>query len=243
MGIAKDFNKVLHEQIRVHAAWLPVTNTFQVGDFGMISEGVFVPMGNIRQDFDVDFVTQTGNGMRLDFTSESVRVFRLVAGAQVSVFPGEDVDASLKIEFGRDKSFFLKAGLTVSEMESVFRAARDLGSRRGWDFGKFKVVSAVYTGTDCVILSSKTSNASVEISGRAGALKRLEIGEAEAGLTITSKSGLGLEIVGDSGVVGLRLFKVEKDGRAGLESARGARGAEGGFSSSEDWGADLEDDL
>ncbi len=243
MGIAKDFNKVLHEQIRVHAAWLPVTNTFQVGDFGMISDGVFVPMGNIQQDFDVGFETQSGNGAKLDFTSESVRVFRLAAGAKVTVFPGEDVDASLKIEFGKDRSFFLKAGLTVSEMQGVFKAARDLGSRRGWDFGKFKVVSAVYTAADCVILSSKTSNASIEISGKAGALKRLEIGAAEAGLTISSKSGLGLEIIGETGVVGLRLFKVEKDGRAGLESARGARGVEEGFSSSEKWGADLEDDL
>jgi hypothetical protein len=243
MGIAKDFNKVLHDQIHVHAAWLPVTNTFQVGDFGVISEGLFVPMGNIRRDFGVAFQTREGNGTKLDFKSDRVRVIRFVAGAEVSVFPGDNVDASLKIEFEKDRSFYLKAALTVSEMESVFQAGRELASKPGWDSGKFKVIAAAYTGNQCAILSSQQSKASVEISGKSGALKRLEIGAAEAGLSFSTRSGLGLEILGATGVVGLRLFKVERDGGPRFEGVRGATSGGPKVTTSEDWPADLADDI
>lgn len=237
MGIAKDFNKVLHDQIRIHAAWLPVTNTFQLGDFGVISDGVFVRMGNIQSDFGVTFDTQAGTETKLDFKSDRVRVFRFAGNAEVPVFPGESVDASLKIEFGKEKSFFLKAALSVSQMASVFATAQQLRDKPRWNAGKFKVISAVYTGRGCAILSSREGNASVEITGKADALKKLEMGSAEAGLSFSSKSGMGLEILGDSGVVGLQLFKVEKDGQPGFEAAREP------FSTSADWEADLEDDL
>jgi hypothetical protein len=237
MGIAKDFNKVLHDQIRIHAAWLPVTNTFQLGDFGVISDGVFVRMGNIQSDFGVTFDSQAGTETKLDFKSDRVRVFRFAGNAEVPVFPGESVDASLKIEFGKEKSFYLKAALSVSQMASVFAAAQQLSDKPRWDTGKFKVISAVYTGRGCAILSSREGNASVEITGKADALKKLEMGSAEAGLSFSSRSGMGLEILGDNGVVGLQLFKVEKNGQPGFEAAREP------FSTSADWAADLEDDL
>lgn len=241
MGIAKDFNKLLYDQIKVHAAWLPVTNTFQVGDFGVINEGVFVRMGNIGPDFNLVFGSQPGAATKLDFKSDRVRVVRFVGTAEVTVFPGDDVDASLKIEFAKERSYYLKAGLTVSEMKSVFAAAQQLAAKPGWDAGKYKVVSAVYTGTKCVILSSHKGSAVVEISGKAGALKRLELGAAEAGLSFSSKSGMGLEVLGETGVVGLSLFKVEKGGGPRFEAAGGE--ASPSFSSSSDWGPELEDDL
>jgi len=30
MGLAKDFNKVLQDEVRIQAAWLPITNSFEV---------------------------------------------------------------------------------------------------------------------------------------------------------------------------------------------------------------------
>jgi hypothetical protein len=218
MGIAKDFDKVLFDQIRVHAAWLPVTNTFHLGDFGVISEGVFARMGNIADDFNVPFESQPGAPTKLDFKSDHVKVFRFAAGAEVSVWPGDEVEAKLKIEFGKERSFYLKATMNVVEMKSVFGAAQALASRPGWNAGKFKVVSAVYTGANCVVLSSKKGNASVEIGGKTGALKKLEVGAAEAGLSFSSKTGLGLEILGETGVVGLSLFKVEGGGQPRFEA-------------------------
>ena len=244
MGIAKDFNKLVHDQIRVHAAWLPVTNTFQVGDFGVISEGVFVRMGNIRSDFGVDFQTQPGAQSDLDFKSERVRVFRLTAGAEVNVFPDEPLAAKLRIEFERANSFMLKASVTVQEMSSVFDAARRLATQQAWDEGKFKCVAATFTGENAIVLSSRSNNTVFEIGGKADALKKLELGNAEAELTFSGNSSLGLEVIGRTGVVGLRLFQVKKkSGQA--EVLRGAPLGPDAVDvvQSEQMQADLPDDL
>jgi len=238
MGIAKDFNRVIHDQLDVHAAWLPVTNTFRLGDFGVISDGVFVRMGNVESDFGVAVDAQAGAPTKLDFKSDSVRTIRIVAGAEVAVWPGDDVDASLKIEFGKEKSFYLKAPtLTVNEMASPFLVAQALATKPRFDAGKFKVLSALYSGEGCVILSSRAKNASVELNGKAGALKKLEVGSAEAGFSLGSKTGVGLEIVGAAGVVGLRMFRLHGGGEPRFEAAGPV------ISSSTEWGADLDDDL
>jgi len=234
MGLAKDFNELLQKEIRIQAAWLPITNTFQVGDFGVISDGVFNRMGNITSDFNVPFTVKPGAANNLNFTSQKVRVTKFQAGAEVSSFGAEDVDAKLRIEFGKDRSFFLRAALSSSEMEGIFKAAGDLANKPRFNPGKFKVVSAVYTGTNCTILSSRESNASVEIEAKAGALKKLDLGSAEAGLSFSSKSGMGLEILGESGTVGLVLFKVDKDGPR-FEALN--------YPTSKDWALPIQDDL
>jgi hypothetical protein len=210
VGIAKDFNDMVHNQIRVHAAWLPVTNVFQVGDFGVISEGVFTRMGNIRSDFGVDFETMDGQPSQLDFKSASVRVIRFTAGAEVNVFPEDNLEAKLRIEFGKERSFYVKALMQVKEMASVFDAARKIAVLPSWNEDKFKVVAATYTGQNCVVLSSRQNNTAIEIGGKADALKRLELGGASADFSWTANSTLGLEVVGQTGVLGLRLFQVKK---------------------------------
>ena len=47
MALADKFNRVMQETIRAQIAWLPVANTFKVGDFGLISHGVFVRMASL----------------------------------------------------------------------------------------------------------------------------------------------------------------------------------------------------
>jgi hypothetical protein len=32
MGIASPFDRVLKQELNVHAAWLPITNIFEIGD-------------------------------------------------------------------------------------------------------------------------------------------------------------------------------------------------------------------
>ena len=245
MGIAKDFNDVVHDQIKVHAAWLPVTNTYQVGDFGVISEGVFARMGNIRSDFGIDFQTNAGPPSQLDFKSANVRVVRFTAGAEVNAFPDDALEAKLRIEFGRERSFYLKAALNVQELASVFEAARKIAVLPAWNEGKFKVVAATYTGQNCVVLSSRQNNTAIEIGGKADALKKLELGGASADFAWTANSTLGLEIMGQTGVIGLKLFQVKKKkGEAEfLTRGRPVRPEDLEISDSSSWSAQLPDDL
>jgi hypothetical protein len=201
---------------------------------------VFSRMGNITSDFNVAFQAKPGAGTNLNFTSKSVKVLKFEAGAAVNAFAGEDIDAKLRIEFGKERSFFLRAALTSSEMDAIFKAAQELAAKPRWNAGKFKVVSAVYTGTNATILSSRDNNAAVEISAKAGALKKLDLGAADAGLSFSSKSGMGLEILGQSGTVGLTLFKVEQDGPK-FEAVGAAKKLP--YSLSTDWTSDIPDDV
>lgn len=245
MGIAKDFNNVVHDQIKVHAAWLPVTNVFQVGDFGVISEGVFARMGNIRSDFGIDVQTIDGPPAQLDFKSASVRVLRFTAGAEVNAFPEEPLEAKLRVEFGKERSFYLKAQLQTTELASVFEAARRLAVLPAWDEGKYKVIAATYTGQNCVILSSRENNTAIEIGGKADALRKLELGGASADFTWTKDSSLGLEIIGRTGVIALKLFQVKKKkGEAEfLRRGRMPTEADLEITDSSSWDAVLPDDL
>jgi hypothetical protein len=47
VGIPKEFNSILQKHPHAHAAWLPITNTYRLGDYGLIAEDVFNKMGNI----------------------------------------------------------------------------------------------------------------------------------------------------------------------------------------------------
>ena len=128
MGTASLFDGILKERLSIHAGWLPITNTFKIGDYGLISDGVLFPMGNIRE-FGVGWQEAAGPPASLDFASEGTHVNRLVGEATVKAFPDQDIDASLTIEFDRDScSFLVKAKLTVAQMQNVAMVGQSL-----WD--------------------------------------------------------------------------------------------------------------
>jgi hypothetical protein len=207
MGPAHDFDVILKRELNIHAAWLPVTNTFRLGDYGLVSDGTLVAVGNIRDDFGVNFTQALGPDAQLDFASKGTSMVRVAGGATVQQFPGSDVEAKLKLEFERERSFLVKVKLTVSQMQGLNEVAAKLNTLPQWD-SRFRVVSALYTGTSCVLISSKAAGSKIELSGKANALQQLDLGATFAGVQVTTRSEIGLEIVGKKGVVGLSLFKL-----------------------------------
>ena len=210
MGTARLFSKILHKEIDVHAAWLPVTNTFRLGDYGVISDGVLVKMGNI-DEYGVSFARAEGKPTRLKFRSDGTRVRQLVGGAEIQALPEADIDAKLVVEFAEANSFYLDAHLDVEAIENLAQVGRALRSAGGWQ-RKYRVVFSTYTGHNCTIISSRSANSKIEISGKANALQQLALGNAEAGLTVSDESSVGLDLVGKTGVVGLRMFKLRAIG-------------------------------
>jgi hypothetical protein len=207
MGTASQFDGILKEELNIHAAWIPVTNTFRLGDYGMVSEGVLVKAGNIRDDFGVSFQQAPGPASLLNFTSKGTKTFRLAGGAEVKAFRDNDVEAKLSVEFTTANSFLLKANLTVLAMQNVNAVAKKLADSPKWK-RKYIVVSAVYSGKDCAIISSKSANSKIELSGKANALKQFELGAVSVNLEASAKQDIGLDLVGESGVIGLALFKL-----------------------------------
>lgn len=207
MGTARDFDGILKSELNIHAAWLPIANNFGLGDYGLISDGVLVKMGNIRSDFGVSFMEAPSPGLELNFTTKGTSTFRFVGGASVDAFPDNDVEAKLSVEFKRQNSFLLKALLTVNEIQDLYDVAVKLNALTGWQT-RFRVVSATYIGRTCAIISSKSADSKIELSGKAKALRQFDLGSASAEIQASVKKEIGLDLLGEKGVVGLGMFKL-----------------------------------
>jgi hypothetical protein len=238
MGLAAQFSKHLHKEVGAHAAWLPVANSFELGDYGLVSDGVFNRMGNVRE-FGVQVTGDETDSVKLDFKSEGTRLMSLVGEAEVNALPDSPIEAALKIEFSDKDSYYAKAArASVQEIPNLRQVAEQLAKADGWR-RKFRVVRATITGHDCVIVTSKAAKASFVLKGNADALKQLSAGAVGAGVEVASEKDVGLSIVGDSGVVGLRLFKLKWWGG---DQAK-LLGPNGEVEVEDDDGDELEDDV
>jgi hypothetical protein len=204
------FSQILHRDTGFHAAWYPIANVWSVGDVGVVSDGVLVRTGSIK-DYGVTFETGAGSPVKgLDFKSEGTKVRNFVGDAQVNVLPTSDVDARLEVEFTRTNSFMLKAAqLDVVEMvniDAVVSRLAQLKDRR-WR-RQYRVVHATASGTAVTFVSAREAGTTFEVHGTANGLQQLNVGQAQADLKLTSSGSLGLNFVGDSGMVGLRMFQL-----------------------------------
>lgn len=221
MDLANHYAKTVRSQLLHHAAWSPVTDSFEVGDYGAIRKGVFQRLGNIRE-FGVEPVTRTGSSsVSLDFTSAGTTMVRTAAGAKVDVFPAQPIQGELEIGFQGDSSVFIRTGtLTVTELTTVDSIAGQLlGKRdpngRTWRLG-WRIIRKLYVADDPVILAAAEKGARISLTGRADALARFEAGQGSVGLTVSSKTTASLQILGGRGPVAFDLFKVRLGGQASV---------------------------
>lgn len=208
MGIAEQLEQIMKQQLKAHAAWMPVTNNYKIGDYGLISNGVFNKMGNIQQDFNISFSQAQGPEANLDFASDSIRVVKLVGGAEVSTIPAGAIDAKLVLKFGKEKSLFIKApAISVTDLENVNDVFNHLKGNSNWD-RKFIVVYQTYMANDAVLISTIDAETEIELSGDASALQQFKLGNAS--LQINSNKRVGLQILGKAGVIALGLVRIKK---------------------------------
>ena len=212
MGLPKEFNDVIENKLNVFAAWLPVTNAYQLGDYGIIADGVFAKMGNIKE-FGADFVEGQGNPTKIDFTSASTRVINFAAGAEVEVIPEGAVNAKVTLKFEKEKSFLVKSpSINVTVINNVNEVGNKLMVHPKWE-KRFKVVYQVYFAKEAAVMSTINAGTEITFTGDVKALQKLNVGSTS--LSSTSSHKLGLEIQGQEGVIGLGLFQIVKGGFLG----------------------------
>jgi hypothetical protein len=215
MGLPKQFNDIIEGQLNIFAAWLPITNTFQLGDYGIIADGVFAKMGNIKE-FGIDFTQGEGKEAKIDFTSDSTHVTNFAAGAQVDVIPEGAIDAKVTFKFDKEKSFIVKApSINVSTIENVNEVGTKLIGISKWE-KRFKVVYQTYFAKDAAIMSTIDAGTEISFTGDAKALQQLSVGSASVGFNSSSK--LGLDLQGAEGIIGLGLFQIKRGGFLGTGS-------------------------
>lgn len=218
-GLAKSYQKAMHKELRVHAAWLPVSNTFKVGDYGYFEGGVFRLAGNVATDYpELSLIVENGPSTEMNFSSEGTTAVKLNANGETtdSFARLGDAEASLKFEFSKENSVVVKIKeIDVEQLQNTKQVADYLASTGTWE-KKYKIVSATYSGKDCLIICSREAGTEFKISGSANLLKAVDAGKAGAGLEISSSKSSAFSAVGKSGVVGLRLFKLNWRGKLKL---------------------------
>ncbi len=221
-SIPELFEDIISKNLNVHASWLPITNTIQLGDYGIISNGVFVPQGNIVTEFGIQLNIRNSPDAKIDFTSTGARITKLVAGAKVNVIPSGAINASIQFDFKTENSFIVKSPtIEVSAISNVKQVADQLKNIDSWR-AKYKVVFQVYKAQSSVVMATIDKDTSIIFSGDAKALDKLELGNA--GINFTSTKTLALEVSGKDGVIGIGMFRVKVGflGGGGVEITRGA---------------------
>lgn len=221
MDLASKYAKIIKSRLMHYAAWSPVTDPYEIGDYGAFRRGIFQKLGNIRE-FGVQPQTRPGtSSVSLDFTSSGSTMVRTAGGAKVDVFPQEAVEGTLEIDFQGDSSIFVRTGkLSMTELTGVDSVAGQLLRKRDpngrkWKLG-WRIIRKLYVATDPVILVSAERGASFSLSGRADALKAAEAGSGSADLSVSSNKSDSLQILGGTGPVAFDLFKVRVTGRANV---------------------------
>jgi hypothetical protein len=207
MGIPNEFNDIIQKHLNVFAAWVPIVNNYSLGDYGIIADGVFSKLGNIKDDFGVSFSEEPGQPADIDFTSEGATITKVGANAGVAVGGTGDVKANVEIAFAKEKSFLVKSPvINVTNIKDVNEVAKKLKATGNWD-GQWKVVHQVYTAQDAVIVSTIAADTKLDFSGDLTALGQMKLGGA--GVNLDTNKTLGLKINGKSGVIGLGLFRIK----------------------------------
>jgi hypothetical protein len=210
-GLAYNYEKAINKELSSHAAWLPVTNTLKVGDYGYFEGGVFRAIGNLREKYpDINLNTTAGPAAKVNFSSEGTRTFKFDAsGSTTNSFAAlGDAEASLKFQFSKSNSIVIKADqIVVDQLQNMDEVALSLASKSDWR-KKYKVVSAVYTGKDCLIVCAREAESEFTISASANILKDIEAGKANGAFETTSSNSSTFDSIGESGVLAIRLFKL-----------------------------------
>ena len=215
-SLARSLGRIMRNNFRLHVAWLPLTTAFRLGDYGRWRGGVFLPLGNVVDDFGVTIEEVEGETIALDFVSEGVVLADLDVAGKAKTQKIADGEVGLKIQAKSSKSFVIKApGLTSSRVGNVAAIAAKLDRMRRRDdgprwFSKYKMVTEVFSGENVTILATLEADTTIELRGRAGTSRDLLDGGVET--AVSADKSLGISFVGSQGPVGLRLVRVRQSG-------------------------------
>ncbi len=207
MSLPRRAARVIRQQLRAHVAWLPLANTFELGDFGVFSGGVFNRMGNVR-GLGVDFTTRSTVGAPFEFRSEGVTEARVSAEAAGRVSSALEGEAALQIGFAEADSLYLRAAeIVVSEIDELLPVAAALRRHPQWR-PRYRVVHRLWTARGAIFITSQEEGAQIVLRGSLDAVVGAQEGRGDLGLTVHTKSRVGLDLIGHTGPIALGLFRV-----------------------------------
>ena len=216
VALARAIGRVMRQNFQLHIAWLPLATPFRLGDYGSWRGGVFIPLGNVVDDFGLTIDVIDGSTIALDFVSKGVILAAVKAQGQGQSRPLADGEVGLDIQAKSSNSFVIKApSLTSRRISNIAAIAAKLKAVRHRDDGprwraRYKLVTEVFTGKGVTMLATTEANTTISIRGKAKSAQQLLGGQADA--SVSANKSLGLSFVGAEGPVALRLVRVANRG-------------------------------
>ena len=199
--------KTFREHLAMHVAWVPMTSSVSLGDYGLWRKGLFVPIGNVSE-FGVALRRERGKESRLDYSSEAAVSVCAAGTSDCGPMRGE-----LGMRFTKAGGCLVRVGrLTSARIGNLAEVARALARLPEWR-RRYKLVTEVFTGED--VLIAVTAERDTELSVQ-GALGSPGTGSPRARAQVAANKRLGLEIVGEVGTIGLNVCRLRLGGGVAL---------------------------
>jgi hypothetical protein len=195
----KIYAKSLHDHFKVFYANWPPGENIKLGDYGILNGDVFIPEGNITEQFNLQFNRRddpTKDNYNFKST-DSVSITFLPKGSYTQTgMPS--VKASLKIDFSNTASvFFNAAGIKHSLIEGMDKLGKiilGMFETQKWPASRFVVTRLVQADSATIIISGK-SGASMTLDAESDAIPNINLADASIKLAVSVDSGIEFNIV------------------------------------------------
>jgi hypothetical protein len=208
MSIAKQYTREIAQSLQYLPVWLP-TRTLSLGDVGIIKDNVFEVQSTLEA-MNVGFARSASRptaALRY-YSHDGVSISLKASGTAPAAGSAlTTVAAGVVVKFSRAKAVVFEAGgckiEAISDLAVLGNHLVGLYQRGSWSENLY-VVTEVVTADVATILISSGAGASVELttSGDLGS-GGLSLANLDAQFGIASMTGMGFEIVGQTGLTPL----------------------------------------
>jgi hypothetical protein len=190
MGIAEDYWRSVRKETKLFPIY-PPNMRVQLGDYGRVVDGRFIPEGNLRsmpQPILFDSVTSPG---LMNFEHKSKKVRRVAVGVSASVNAGvADVKARLELDFGEEFSVYVAvAGCRHERIKDITTLGNELINRFGADKWNddYKVVTSLIESANTTVIIARQESSKVVLEAE-GDVPYINVADASLSLRITFDS-------------------------------------------------------
>ena len=223
MSLAEEYAETIHDEWQEQFANWPVSKPRELGDYGVLENGVFRRYGNVLKDFDIKaIISNDNNDAVIEYhSSESVDVKFLVKG-DLSSTGVKLANAGLEISFHDENAFYFKAAKGLwKHFESPAKLGNEIMDIYEKNENKWKrnwvVITDLLEAKATTVIASKGSKASIVLEAEGGEVPSIDLLNASAKIAVRSENNIGLKVISESGMIPLiGLMKIQRKSLLGL---------------------------
>lgn len=190
------------------ANWEPGTE-LRLGDYGTLHGNLFVPEGNLEEDFPDNF-PQDFLIIRKDETNDH-KEFRSESGVDVTFSAKGSIGAAgvplakatLEVQFGQKDAIFFDAAdcrtERISNKAKVGEVLAELYARDEWE-SKYCVVTDLVIAGRTILAISQSDSASITIEASSDQVAQIDLSDADVKVGFTSVRSIGYKVEAKQGL-------------------------------------------